>query len=85
MPRERRELLRKIQELEFACIDLNLYLDTHPWDQRALAEFNAFASQLAMVKKQYESMYGPLSNFGQSFSQYPWQWIESPWPWEIED
>ncbi|HCD09372.1 MAG TPA: spore coat protein CotJB, partial [Thermoanaerobacter sp.] len=23
-------LLKKIMEIEFTCIDLNLYLDTHP-------------------------------------------------------
>ena len=26
----RAEQIRKIQELCFACVDLNLYLDTHP-------------------------------------------------------
>ena len=81
---KRLDMLRKLQEVQFACIDLNLYLDTHPADQRALMDFNAYACQLAMLIKQYECMYGPLLNYGFSQSQYPWQWIEGPWPWEME-
>jgi spore coat protein JB len=84
MSQERKDMLRKIQELGFVCIDLNLYLDTHPRDQRALMEYNAYSNQLAMMKRQYEAIHGPLMNFGHSQSQYPWQWIESPWPWEEE-
>ncbi|MFZ5967900.1 MAG: spore coat protein CotJB [Bacillota bacterium] len=84
MHKERLEILKKIQEFEFACIDLNLYLDTHPTDQRALMDYNMYSNQLLMLKRQYENMYGPLMNFGFSPSQYPWRWIDEPWPWQIE-
>ncbi|AOT72209.1 spore coat protein CotJB [Geosporobacter ferrireducens] len=84
MEKERVEMLRRIQEVEFACIDLNLYLDTHPTDKRALMDYNSYTYQLMMLKKQYESIYGPMTNFGYAQSQYPWAWIEDPWPWEIE-
>ena len=80
--RDRRALLRQIQEVEFAALELNLYLDTHPQDQNALAQYNNYARQLNMLKQQYEMSYGPLLNFGFSPSQYPWRWLESPWPWE---
>ncbi|HCD09371.1 MAG TPA: spore coat protein CotJB, partial [Thermoanaerobacter sp.] len=33
---------------------------------------------------QYEQFYGPLMVFGHSQSQYPWKWVDDPWPWEIE-
>ncbi|WP_053956512.1 spore coat protein CotJB [Inediibacterium massiliense] len=84
MNREQLEMLSKLQEVEFACIDLNLYLDTHPQDQMALMRYNTCAYQLDVLKKQYECMYGPILNFGFSQSQYPFQWIEGPWPWEIQ-
>lgn len=80
----REDLLRKIQELEFAVIDLNLYLDTHPENQRALMDYNMFTSELIRLKRMYEMKYGPFTNFGYAPSQYPWRWIEDPWPWEIE-
>lgn len=82
--KNRLDILYEIMELEFACIDLNLYLDTHPNDQRALMQYNTLASQLKQLKNQYELIYGPLSNFGCSLSKYPWEWIVDPWPWEIE-
>lgn len=84
MHKQRLDMLRRIQELSFACVDLNLYLDTHPRDQRALRDYNTYACQLMMLTRQYESMYGPMTNFGTAQSQYPWRWIEDPWPWEIE-
>lgn len=81
---ERIALMKRIQEVEFAATDLQLYLDTHPQDQRALMQFNQYAAELMMLKQQYELAYGPLLNFGFSQSQYPWRWIETPWPWEEE-
>lgn len=77
-------LLKKIMEIEFTCIDLNLYLDTHPDDQKALQDYNCCSEQLKMLKHQYEQYYGPLMPFGCSPSQYPWKWADEPWPWEIE-
>lgn len=83
MTREQLMLLRKIQELQFKAIELNLYLDTHPDEKEPLLEYNRVSHELNNLMKTYESRYGPLMAFGQSPSQYPWQWIESPWPWEI--
>ncbi|KAB3527303.1 spore coat protein CotJB [Alkaliphilus serpentinus] len=82
MGHERVHLLKKIQEVEFAAVELQLFLDTHPQDQRALMEFNHYSRELMMLKQQFEMQYGPLLNFGFSPSQYPWRWIEGPWPWE---
>ncbi|MGB9679390.1 MAG: spore coat protein CotJB [Minisyncoccia bacterium] len=77
-------LLKKIMEIEFFCIDLNLYLDTHCQDQKAVQDYNFYSEQLNNLKKQYENFYGPLSVFGYSKSQFPWRWVDDPWPWEIE-
>ena len=33
---------------------------------------------------EYESQYGPLT-FDQAECTGCWQWIASPWPWEMED
>ena len=42
----RSEIILKIQELSFACVDLNLYLDTHPDDANAVNMYNSFSKQL---------------------------------------
>lgn len=77
-------LLRKIQEMEFVAIELNLYLDTHPCDQDAINDFNCAVELLRKYKEKYECEYGPLLNFGfGGTSGEPWQWIQGPWPWEL--
>jgi spore coat protein JB len=75
-------LMSRIQQIEFMAVELNLYLDTHPNDCRALMEYNFYTQQLNMLKKYYEQMYGPITGFGGSPSYGRWKWIDSPWPWE---
>lgn len=82
MPQSRIEMLNQIRAIEFMAVELNLYLDSHPDDQRALNEYNQYTRQLIGLKNEYERRYGPLANFGSAYSRYPWQWIEEPWPWE---
>ncbi|ATW26861.1 spore coat protein CotJB [Candidatus Formimonas warabiya] len=83
MEQSQSEALRKIQVLEFTAIELNLFLDTHPEDKNAVDIYNLATRELNKSKKAYEKMYGPLVNFGFSRSKSPWQWISSPWPWEV--
>ena len=45
----RYEIILKIQELSFACVDLNLYLDTHPDDANAVNMYNSFSKQLNVL------------------------------------
>lgn len=79
------QLLLKIQQLEFAAVELNLFLDTHPEDQQALAMFNKVHQELMQCVRSYEQTYGPLLNFGFSPAlQNTWRWAELPWPWELK-
>ncbi|RJQ28401.1 MAG: spore coat protein CotJB [Peptococcaceae bacterium] len=77
-------MLKQIQELEFVAVDLNLYLDTHPDEQKPLADYNNVTMRLNELKREYERNYGPLMSFGCSTSDYPWRWVEEPWPWEMD-
>lgn len=77
------QLLREIQQLEFVAVELTLFLDTHPKDQEPLNDYNMVTSHLNQLKAHYEKKYGPLAVFGFSPGEYPWCWIEGPWPWEI--
>lgn len=80
--RDRLEVLMEIMALDFTGVELNLYLDTHPCDQEALALHNENTEKLKCLKEIYEKKYGPLTH--EAMSKNPWQWIENPWPWEIE-
>ncbi|MFB9327492.1 spore coat protein CotJB [Paenibacillus aurantiacus] len=75
--------LLELQQLDFALVELNLYLDTHPNDMQAVTQYNQLAQQRKQCAIHFEHQYGPLMNFGHSFSKYPWQWVESPWPWQV--
>lgn len=76
-------LLQDIRELEFAAIELNLYLDTHPKNIKALRDYNCISKALIELKQIYDNKFGQLSNFGYSEStNAPWKWTSSKWPWE---
>jgi len=77
------KLITMIQEVQFVCIELNLFLDTHPQDARALRDFNSYSKQLKELIEMYECNYGPLFNFGISQNPGKWQWIDPLWPWQI--
>lgn len=81
---EQLALLRELMAAEFTAIDLNLYLDTHPCDQNALADYNATAQQLACLRAEYAQRYGPLLHFGVEPGGGSWVWNCEPWPWEID-
>ena len=74
----RREMINEIKSLDFAIIELSLYLDTHPNDQRALCMHKEYCKQVKDLKDKYQKIYGPLTIY------YPcnkWRWLEEPWPW----
>lgn len=73
---EREQMLMQIRELNFAVIELGLYLNTHPEDQRALCLHRKYVKELKDLKDKYQKVYGPLSIY------YPcnkWRWLEEPW------
>lgn len=82
MDREQLALLKEIMEVGFCLVETNLYLDTHPTDERALALHNTYSRNYDELTRQYHMKYGPLMPI--QMSKSPWEWIESPWPWEID-
>lgn len=77
------KLLHELQAIDFVLVELNLYLDTHPHDMQAVQQYNQFVQKRYELASQYEMAYGPLMNFGHSFSKHPWQWNDTPWPWQV--
>ena len=69
---EREILLKKISTYEFAALDLQIYLDTHPHDTAMIQKMNGFKEKFGPLKKSMTS-----TNM--------WSWIKGPWPWENEE
>ena len=77
------DLKRRLSELQFAAIDLNLFLDTHPCDEEALKMFKKVTKTMESLKYDYIKKYGPLMA-GDSSDEAPFQWASEKykWPWE---
>ncbi len=72
------EMLMQIREYQFSIIELALYLDTHPEDERALCLHRKYANILRDLMDKYQRVYGPLSI---NCPCNKWRWLEEPWPW----
>ena len=75
----RAELLKEIMSLDFALTELQLYLNNHPEDEKALCLYKKYAKELKELKDGYQKVYGPLTK---EFPCNKWRWLEEPWPWE---
>ena len=75
------QLMKEIQKVGFAVVDLHLYLDTHPTDTKALMLYNQYAEQLKMLKEMYSKQFGPIDQHDPSY-KCPFGWIVPPWPWQ---
>lgn len=82
MDRRQLNLIRELMEVGFVLVETNLYLDTHPRDERALRLHNTYSKKYSELKKMHQDLYGPLEYTG--MSRCPWAYINSPWPWEID-
>lgn len=78
----REEMMMKIKSYSFSIVELGLYLDTHPDDEKALCLHREYTNKLKELEDKYQKMFGPLTIY------YPckkWRWLEEPWPWERGD
>ena len=75
----RENMIHQIKCYQFAIIELGLYLDTHPEDEKALCLHRKYSRELKDLKDKYQKVYGPLTI---NFPCNKWRWIEEPWPWE---
>ena len=77
-----KEMMKKLQQLSFTLVELNLFLDTHPDNREARELYNRYSEEMAMLREQYFQKYGPTLNFGVCPAGDSFSWINSPWPWE---
>ncbi|GEO24672.1 spore coat protein CotJB [Alicyclobacillus acidoterrestris] len=73
--------LQQLQSIDFALVELNLYLDTHPEDNQAIQQFNELRAQRDTMAKAFEGQFGPLMNYGATTSSELWN--RGPWPWQV--
>ena len=76
------KMLTDIDSLEFALIDLNLYLDIYPDDKDVVMLFNKYRNEQNELLHNYQNEYGPILLNSDALSNMPWMWDNKPWPWE---
>ena len=74
--------LCELMALDFAVKELNLYLDTHPQDQEALALYSSYLKLAREGREKYLAKYGPLTSEDLVMTD-GYAWINDPWPWEL--
>ena len=82
--KELHELEKKLYSLDFAAVDLHLYLNTHPHDRAALEEYNRVIALAKEARAEYEKQVGPLYSFRSPSNEHEWSWLSEYSPWEKE-
>jgi len=83
LSKDRRQLLQVIMELQFAVLETALYLDTHPDDRTVFNIHRENSRDLMSAFREYQQRYPSLVNENPQ-ADFPWDWIDEPWPWEID-
>lgn len=73
--------LAELQALDFAIVELALYLDTHREDMEALGLYRKYQELYDRCREVYEKKYGPLNHISARDGGYTW--LDDPWPWEL--
>lgn len=76
------EILYKYLQYDFALTDIDLYLDTHPFDKELIDLYNKYLIAKKQLINEYEQNFGPLTLDSNYLQGNTWKWIEKNWPWE---
>ena len=76
-------LLHEISKVDFAVVEMTLYLDTHPHEREAIAYLNHYVKLKNQLEKEYSYKYEPLSvALSDESDDNKWLWALAPMPWE---
>ena len=76
----KKKLLTRLSAMQFAMLELRMFLDTHPDDEEAQELFNKYSEKYKALIKEFEANYGPLTLNGKNSDE----WLENPWPWDAD-
>jgi spore coat protein JB len=76
-------LLEQLQAIDFALVELNLYLDDHPDDIQSLNKNEALIEQKQVVRAKLEEQIGAISSYDVLSDPDNWKWSLAPSPCQI--
>ena len=78
-----KNLKKKLQTVDFAIIETVLFLNAYPKNVQALDYYHKLVNERKMLEKAINEKCGPINHMSNE-SRTEWNWVSSPWPWEIE-
>ena len=75
------QLSEQIRLASFGINELNLYLNTHPDDRNALAQYQCYREMRDKALEMYTAKCGPMTPYD-SEDTACWSWVDEPWPWQ---
>ena len=75
-------LLKQLQKIDFALVDVVLYLDAYPKCKKALDYYHKLLNERDKILVKLEEAGISMTSFGNTSDV--WNWTDSPWPWEYE-
>ena len=78
---QKEQLLTNIGIVSFTMVDLALYLDTHPYDAKAMEYYNHYNKLYKQFMKEFSQKFYPLT-MAEADSNREWRWGAAPLPWE---
>ncbi len=81
---ERMTLKKRIHAVDFALLEVGLFLDTHPCNTDALKQRGEYRQMRKALIETYEAQFGP---YVVTVDDVPCgdrhAWVDGPWPWEV--
>lgn len=82
MTRINKDVLKRMQQIDFAIWETALYLDGHPENKQALDYYKKLTAMREEAKKDYRTQVGPATHRDVKCDR--WTWVDEPWPWQNE-
>lgn len=79
--RDCKTLYARLQKLDFAIVELALYLDSYPDNAAALDYYQRLIAERETVAQAYKQGCGPMTIMDNK-NPTLWEWGQSPWPWQ---
>ena len=77
---DRAKMMHEIQALDFAKVESELFLDTHPECVSALTYHREISEKLDKLMAEYSAKYTPLTSGANMADE--WKWAKGAWPWQ---
>lgn len=84
MEKDRKNLLREIDQISFAVVEMNEYLDTHPFEEDGILYLKHLNDKRKKRMEEYAKKYEPLcmNDVDQNNCEKSWDWALTPFPWK---